>query len=249
MRNNRITSLRNGWVKRLFRFLICSLLLAAMSARAETTSHGDHNTTAVHGMVLFGDGPLYASHLGLYHHPHDRQIVMPVQFSTPEQAQAFEQWRAQSDGLITLAPKPFPLADLHPAGTFPYTISVDIYAGHFERGGKKQFSDVELQLDKPLVYRQLQAQGRRPERATFWQLPGTHSDFLIYQIGPRPDQDWILQIEAFGKCAKPPCELIIDKAAGPGLSLVENQRLTTINQPGQLTIKKSLYQEHKDFSF
>lgn len=200
-------------------------------------------------MVLFGDGPLYASHLGLYHHPHDRQIVMPVQFSTPEQAQAFEQWRAQSDGLITLAPKPFPLADLHPTSTFPYAISVDIYAGHFERGGKKAFSDVALLLEKPVIYRKLEARGQHQSQARFWQLPGKHSDFLVYQIGPKPDQDWILQTDVFSNCPNLPCELIIALPAGPELTLNNTLPVISGNETVPLTIKKSLYQEHKDFSF
>ncbi|WP_162141177.1 hypothetical protein [Simiduia agarivorans] len=233
----------------MFRLLMCSLLLVALIARAETPAHTDHNTTAVHGMVLFGDEPLYASHLGLYHHPHDRQIVMPVRFDVPAEAQAFRQWREQFDGLITLAPKPFALADLNPAGRFPFAIVVDIYAGHFERGGEQQFSDVTLLLDQPLIYRHLQADGERDPRARFWQLPGKHGDFLVYRIGPKPDQDWILQTDALLPCAKAPCDLTIALPAGPQLSAGETLPVLVDDKLIPLPIKKSLYQEHKDFSF
>ena len=223
-------------------------MLLAWNTQAQTPAHMHHDTTAVHGMVLFGDGPLYASHLGLYHHPHDRQIVMPVHFSNPAQAGAFTQWREQFDGLITRAPKPFPLANLNPGtGHFPFTIEVDVYAGHFERGGEKQFSAFTLLLDSPLIYRALVAEGEYAKQARFWLLSGTTSDFAVYQIGPRPDQDWILETESYSGCVAPVCEITVNKPAGPTLMLEHALPVNNAEMP--LRIKKSLYQEHKDFSF
>ena len=240
--------------------VLCLLLgLAVLTSRAQAaanyngeTPHRKHSTLAVHGMVLFGNQRLYASHLGLYHHPHDRQIVLPIRFSKPEQADSYARWRTDNPGLVTLAPRPFELANLAPdAKTFEHTIVVDIYRGHFERGGEKVFSQIAMQLDKPLIYQVLSPGGNRAAQASFWLLPDGDSDFLVYQIGPRPDQDLIAEVTAGGLCHQPVC--VVSTPLAPGAEFVLPNDVQLINhhtgQSATVRQKKSVYREHTDFSF
>lgn len=97
---------------------------------------------AVHGMLLFGDRVTYASHLPMFHAPHDYQALFELHLSG---AEAYDRMKKKADTYFTLVPKPMDLAKVLD-GTlkeFPATI----FEGHFERGGRP-VTDVKVQVRK-----------------------------------------------------------------------------------------------------
>ena len=54
--------------------LITALLGGAFNAQADRPS--------VHGMLLFGKENLYASHLPMFHAPHDYQVIFKLNLSS-----------------------------------------------------------------------------------------------------------------------------------------------------------------------
>ncbi|WP_440877198.1 hypothetical protein [Thalassotalea sp. PLHSN55] len=85
---------------------------------------------------------LFASHLPLYAHPHNYQIIYKVTLDNPQRlTPLFEK------GLVTVLPENFDLARLINGERF--SLSTTFFEGHFERGGKAIFSaqlHFELQI-------------------------------------------------------------------------------------------------------
>lgn len=79
---------------------------ATGSKNKQPHSHLTHSRIGSHGMVLITDGiKLYASHLPLYHKPHDYQLL--YQISTKHQSEIINQ--LQQHKTITILPDKFDL--------------------------------------------------------------------------------------------------------------------------------------------
>ncbi|BFM13670.1 hypothetical protein R50072_38230 [Simiduia litorea] len=236
--------------------IILSGLLFACPAVAKPVNSPDHakhreqDTTAVHGMVLFGNQQLYISHLGLYHPPHDRQIIAAVEIRDSDAKRRFDKMRANYTGLITIAPKAFPLANLAPeAVSFQTEIVADFYMGHFERGGKQALSNVVLTLQKPIIYQQLHAKLTAPKHAQFWQLGQGDNAFIVYRISHAPDQDYIAKVKSSLNC-EGLCELQYNaKRKGPELRFPTQQAHEFIADDNAISImvERNIYYETQDF--
>jgi hypothetical protein len=178
-------------IKRLF--ALCAVLGLAMSAHAAQpdASYGEH------GMALFGgkDG-LYASHLPMFHAPHDYQVIIQVHLADRAQDAAL---RARIDDKVTLwtvAPEKFELDRLDPKTSHRLErFKADIVLGHFEQGGKTQYANATVVVDRVLVFRQLAPQARTSSDAHY--LPVGR--FLVKQIDSRPDYDHIVAMSSMMK--------------------------------------------------
>jgi hypothetical protein len=107
----------------------------------------DPGYMGIHGMALFTQGSnIYASHMPLYHKPHNVQLLYKLDNKDLALLQTVR------DGqLITVKPKPFNLQRLMRGEKM--VISVDLYAGHFERGGMLVYENMPLSFDKKLYVR------------------------------------------------------------------------------------------------
>jgi len=179
---------------------------APLSALAAGTGVGHGPTYGEHGMALFGgkDG-LYASHLPMFHAPHDYQVILQVHLADGATDAAL---RARLDGktaLWTIAPEPFDLNRLAPQAAQPLTrFKADLVEGHFEQGGKTQFGGATVVVDKVLLFRQLSPNAAVRETARYVQIGSGKHRYLIKQIDSRPDYDHIVAYDAaFGAGAAP----------------------------------------------
>lgn len=107
----------------------------------------DPGYMGIHGMALFTQGSsIYASHMPLYHKPHNVQLLYKLDNNDLAVLQTVR------DGqLITVKPKPFNLQRLMRGEKM--VISVDLYDGHFERGGMLVYENIPLSFDKQLYVR------------------------------------------------------------------------------------------------
>ena len=86
-------------MKTLLKTLTLFLSLASSVAAADEP--------ATHGMLLFGQNQTYASHLPMFHTPHDYQLIMKIKLSTNPRASSMpliEYKKAKQNGekLFTL---------------------------------------------------------------------------------------------------------------------------------------------------
>ncbi len=170
------------------------LLMAGMAtpAGAANPSMGSH------GMLLFG-GPdaLYASHLPMFHAPHDYQVVLQIRLADKAQDKALRRRLNGGAALWTLDPEPFPLDRFAPgAMSTVQRFKADLVLGHFEQGGKTEYRGAAIIVDKVLYFRQISSKPAQSSAARYLQLGAGRQRFLVKQIDSRPDFDHVLAVRA-----------------------------------------------------
>ncbi len=177
-------------MKRLLRALLLALCAAAPAAALAAPAA----TYGTHGMALFGgtDG-LYASHLPMFHAPHDYQVVLQIRLSDPAQDRALRERLDSKTALWTISPEKFEIDRLAPGVANPLTqFRADLVLGHFEQGGKPQLVGVTAIVDKVLVFRQLSPALRQAKQIRYLRI-GRH--FLLKEVDSRPDFDHIVLVK------------------------------------------------------
>ena len=193
-------------------FITSLLSLACLLFSLITSSSAIANPPqmGLHGMLLFGsDQGLFASHLPMFHPPHHSQVVMSLRFKDPAVTQSIEQGlvadKNNEQAYWTIVPQPFDLTRLAPNSKKPITeLTVDVVQGHFERGGKTQWKQQTVYLEKVMVFNQLSLEVKPNEHtkkpnATQQYFVINHSpqdktQFLVKRINHRPDADQIVQL-------------------------------------------------------
>jgi hypothetical protein len=172
---------------RLFACLSLLLVMLAPQARSADAGFG------VHGMALFGgkDG-LYASHLPMFHAPHDAQVVLRVRFMDPALDRTM---RARLDGrtaLWTLEPERFALPRLAPGAAQPLeSFAADVVEGHFEQGGVARHRQARIAVDQVILYRPLDPAPAVRSLSRYVPV----GRFMVKLIDSRPDFDHIVLLE------------------------------------------------------
>ncbi|PMG78643.1 hypothetical protein BCU84_07095 [Shewanella sp. 10N.286.51.B7] len=185
------------------RFLaVCFIVISQFIS---PTSHADDSHFGLHGMTLFGgDDGLFASHLPMYHQPHNVQMVMQFHFSDAATDKAVKQQLAQqstqSEQLWTIVPKPFDLMRLHPDSDNPLThLQIEVVEGHFERGGTSRFSSQKIIIDKVIIFTELSMQTAQEKTniAQYLMIAASNqsqNQFLIKLLENRPEADHLLRV-------------------------------------------------------
>jgi hypothetical protein len=178
--------------------IVLALSAIPSPSPASPPRQGDASQPAfgVHGMALFGgDGALYASHLPMFHAPHDTQLVLRVRLDDPSVDTRLRAALETSPALWTFVPEPL---DLHRIGRGDgalMRLRGDIVEGHFERGGTIRHADVVLHVDEVVVDRRLDARARAGTSATYRLLDAGDARFAVKLIDARPDYEHIARID------------------------------------------------------
>jgi hypothetical protein len=149
-------------------------------------------------MALFGGQEgLYASHLPMFHPPHDYQVILQVHIADPAIDAALRKRLDGKDALWTIDPEKFELSALAPEAKAPRKdFTADVVQGHFERGGETQYKAAKVVIDKVLVFRQLDGKPRDAKFSRYMQVGTGAQRFLVKQIDTRPDFDHIVAYRA-----------------------------------------------------
>ncbi|HZN95332.1 MAG TPA: hypothetical protein VFB81_21620 [Myxococcales bacterium] len=147
-----------------------------------------------HGMVLFGGGgaPLYASHIPMFHAPHDLQLVLQISMRHPG-------WRAPatfSDTGHALVPERLDLTALAEGRLTAFKAAV--FRGNFEAGGTELVKDVEVKVEQVVLSRALSTATPAAAPLRYLWLPG---GFLLHAITAPPDFDHVVRVKGGSKAA------------------------------------------------
>jgi hypothetical protein len=148
-----------------------------------------------HGMAVFGglDG-LYASHLPMFHTPHDFQVVLKFHLQDAAVDAALRLALSQQATLWTLEPERFDLLKLS-AQVQPLThFQARIVQGHFERGGSEKWREQAVVVDSVLIFRTLSATQRTRSAGKYYLIGTPAEAFMIKEIDRRPDFDVIVAL-------------------------------------------------------
>lgn len=170
-------------------FSIAALLPAFV--RAETAVGG-------HGMAVFGGREgLYASHLPMFHAPHDSQVVFRFHLADAGADRALRETLAREPRLWTFDPEPFDLLRLAPGHAQPLrAFKARFFDGHFERGGKPQPAEQRVLVDDVLLFRRLDS-AMRESAVGRYRLVGQGEEWFAFkEIDRRPDFDHIVRLSS-----------------------------------------------------
>lgn len=150
-----------------------------------------------HGMALFGDrAGLYASHLPMFHAPHDVQLVLRIRLEDARADAALRRELAARPRLFTLEPERFDLQRLAPGAAEPLVrFAARPFDGHFERGGKPYGVAQAVAVDEVLLFNDLAAITAPGDSAgRYLAIPAGRPRFLVKRIDRRPDFDAIVAL-------------------------------------------------------
>ncbi len=174
------------------------LILTLWLALTVCAAHAAPSTFGTHGMVLFGgaDG-LYASHLPMYHAPHDYQVVLRLRMADAAQDAQLRARLQERVALWTLDPQKFAIDRLAPdAATALNTFKAGVVLGHFEQDGVTQHAAADFVIEEVLHYRQLPMQPGVASKANYLQFGKAQRRYLVKLIESRPDFDHIFIVDS-----------------------------------------------------
>ncbi len=150
----------------------------------------------MHGMALFGGkDALFASHLPMFHAPHNQQVILQIEILDPAIQHSVRMELERRPELWTLNPEPFALNALWQNHTPLREFDAELFQGHFERGGSSRFKGVKVRVVRVVFHAPLPANAKaRMGAATYQAIHAGTTSFLFKHITARPDFDHIVKL-------------------------------------------------------
>lgn len=149
------------------------------------SSAGRADQPSVHGMLLFGNKVTYASHLPMFHAPHDYQVILKLSLSGGKALAGYEIIKKDSKSIFTLVPETMDLTKI--ISGEKTTFSALIYHGHFERGGTSM-GGVLVKVEKVIFSSKLDA-GHLPAPHEYLVFGEAGEYFAAHLIKGKPNFD------------------------------------------------------------
>jgi hypothetical protein len=219
------------------------IIAGALLALCTLPLHAADATYGSHGMALFGGQEgLYASHLPMFHAPHDYQVILQVHIADPATDAALRKRLDGKVALWTIDPEKFELSALAPEAKAPRKeFAADLVQGHFERGGSPQYKAAKVVIDKVLVFRQLDGKPRDAKFSRYMQIGSGTQRFLVKEIDTRPDFDHIVAYHA--AAGAPAAPVLVRKW---GIKAAGNDALAKALKANMSAIGGTIYFETDD---
>ena len=158
--------------------------------------HGEQGTMGVHGMLLFGESPLYLSHLPMFEPPHNFQVILEVAFDDAVSEALRTDRDDGANGIHTYEPAEFHIAELNPVGDGPARSAIEgtIYHGHFERGGQPIVRDAVAEIHRVVYFNELDVESdhRMNQELRYLCFGRARQLHLAHEITASPDFDQVL---------------------------------------------------------
>lgn len=171
---------------KVFKFALVMMVWVA-AGMAQGNSFGSH------GMFLFGEQSTYASHLPMFHKPHDFQVLLEIELKGEADV-------LDAKGFRTLFPEELELEKIMDGSVTSF--SATLFSGHFERGGIA-LGEVQVLVKEVLYKQKLQAD---QELGSSFIVFGDNGEYYAaHQILGAPSYDAILKVSAPYVLEFPPC--------------------------------------------
>lgn len=153
--------------------------------------HGS-DRPSTHGMLVFGNTTLYASHLPLFHSPHDYQVILELSCSK-KNLKKFLKDKKQHPAYSTysIEPETFILPDMLAQ---PKSFKVKLYRGHFERGGALIAADITVEIKQIIYYKKFEPSTPKLPDASYIIFGNNSEQYAIHTISNKPDFEQIIEI-------------------------------------------------------
>jgi hypothetical protein len=239
---------------KILKGLFVAVLMASTLAKADTPS--------VHGMLLFGDKVSYASHLPMFHSPHDYQLIMKLTLHDhgSETLNTYKQAKADGAMLFTLVPEVMDLSQLID-GTKKSFVAT-IFEGHFEQGGNP-LGEIAVNVESIVFAEKLNGNQVLPFEY-FLVFGGLGEYYGAHIIKVKPSYDAIMSVSQpvemnFGNCpGRGDCmNPVIGKVSDSDLPLTLSSTLQILPKDGDflgspygihVSIDKIIYLEESELA-
>jgi hypothetical protein len=193
-----------------------SILLTGAAARADIPS--------THGMVVFGGATAtYASHLPMFHAPHDYQLLLKIALKGVPGSQALDAYavaKYAGKTLFTLEPQIMDLEKIM-SGTKTEFIAA-IYEGHFERGGQN-LGNLKVQIEKIVFSSKLNSHTPPQQNEKYFVFGEKGAYFAAHIIQGKPSFDAILEVSQPYEIYLPYCRTRV--CAEPTKTVIPDEKL------------------------
>lgn len=185
--------------------LVCLALLLVFSctseAQASRSSQAQSASWGKHGMVVFGgESALYASHMPMFHAPHDFQVVIQFHLADTTVQNKLARALATTPQFWSLDPEDFDLQRFSSNNPKPITqFTARFVEGHFERGGTERYVAQTVVVDKVLIFRRIKSEKLVDTKGRYHLIGQGKERFLVKEIDRRPDFDVIFKLSEFAK--------------------------------------------------
>ncbi len=196
---------------------IMSLIIAAMAW--SSAARADH--PAIHGMLLFGQQKAYASHLPMFHAPHDYQALFELSFKDLAKSETLALYNEAklSPGIFTLVPELMDLTQVLNGTKTDFT--AEIFKGHFEQGGQT-LGAVYVHVEKIVFSTKLNPTA--PVIENNYYVFGTAGEyFAVHLIQGKPNFDSVASVNQPYKLGHPICTARF--CPGPDMTLIPDAQL------------------------
>ncbi len=175
---------------------IISLLLFVTTFQINA-QHENHKMSSdkpsTHGMLLFGSEKIYASHLPMFHSPHDYQIILELELSKfDKQKYVSDKNKNSNYTTYTIEPEKFVLPDMI---NNPKPFKVNLYRGHFERGGIEILKNITVKIVQILYFKKFNSEEKKAKSTNFIVFGNEKEQFLIHEITNKPDFEQIIEVK------------------------------------------------------
>jgi hypothetical protein len=175
--------------------LLFSLILLFTQINAQHEEHAMiADKPATHGMLLFGTHKIYASHLPMFHSPHNYQIILELEFSKPDLQKYLADVRENPNyTTYTIEPEKFVLPDMI---NNPQPFKVNFYRGHFERGGIEILKNISVKIVKVIYFKKFNHEEVKTNVSNFILFGNEAQQFLVHEVTNKPDFEQIIEVKA-----------------------------------------------------
>lgn len=186
--------------------------LAAVSGTFSLAAKAGDGPTrqGVHGMVLFAGAPgLFASHLPMFHRPHDVQVVLRLRVADAAldaQLRTAVSLAGRGTGPFywSIEPERFDLDRLAPSAHDALrTFDANVHEGHFERGGALRHAKATFLVEDVALFNPLDPTPRKSDVQAFVCLGDGPERFVVKLVDQRPDVDLIGRMSVAAKSRGP----------------------------------------------
>ena len=213
---------------------------------------------STHGMLLFGDKTIYASHLPMFHNPHNYQVVYSLTMENLDGADTLAKYKEVKEswnGYFTIVPERMDLTKLMD-GTITEFQSL-LFQGHFERGGTN-LGPVKVKVGQFLINVPLEPNQETATHEKYVVFGEKDAYYGVHVIGKRPNFDSIVEVSPNSSAIQVesqaqfddsllPLTLTSTKPSVPGVQTVPSVSDVFENEDGvSFKVEKVIYEEIRE---
>jgi hypothetical protein len=222
---------------------IFSFLLTSYICEAQHHNMGEADKPSVHGMLIFGNEKIYASHLPLFHTPHDYQIILELELEKTTKDQFVKDQQLHPEfTTYSIEPEKFILPEMIKN---PKPFKVNIYRGHFERGGVLVIKQITATIKQVIYFRKFDPLEIKASDTRFIVFGNSNEQFAAHHISNHPDFEQIIQVRTSLLRTDKPFELILFNLTVNSPVGVSGNVIETSGK-GKFTLLKQIYLEFDD---